>query len=92
MQFSLTPKEIEKYDIFKKEQYAKAVEKQKAEVPKDDPFYDTYELCWGEGYPYEGAIGGGFSFTFTPTSIGSITTVKYSLTGEELDITDYDSF
>lgn len=90
--FSLTPKEIEAYDAFKREQHAKAVEKQKSEVSKDDPFIDMYESCWESGYPYEGAVGGGFSFTFTPTSIGNFITIKYALTGDEMDITDLDSF
>jgi hypothetical protein len=40
---------------------------------------------------YAGAIGGHLSYSFTPTSIGEIVTVKCAC-GAELDVTDYDSF
>lgn len=49
---------------------------------------------WEQGYPYGGAIGGGLSYHFTPTSIGLITKITYG-SGEhqhELDLTDYDSW
>jgi hypothetical protein len=36
-----------------------------------------------------GAIGGMFTFSFTPTTIGTIVTVKHS-SGAEIDLTDYD--
>jgi hypothetical protein len=37
---------------------------------------------------YTGAIGGRFSYTFFPCSIGEIVTVTDGLTGEKLDISD----
>jgi hypothetical protein len=39
--------------------------------------------------PKSGAIGGRFSYTFTQTSLGLITTVT-CLCGEKIDLTDYD--
>lgn len=45
----------------------------------------------GRTYPYFGAIGGELTFQFTPTSIGSIIKVIHC-TGEQLDLTDYDSW
>lgn len=42
----------------------------------------------GQGEPYYGAIGGGLSYSFTPTSLGTIIVVKESLTGKELNVTD----
>lgn len=36
-----------------------------------------------------GAIGGRLSYTFNPTGLGVITTVKCAC-GEKLDLTDYD--
>lgn len=54
----------------------------------------VHESCWEIGYPYEGAIGGGVTYEFTPTSIGTIERVKYPsiVHGEyyTLDVTDYD--
>jgi len=42
-----------------------------------------------EGELYVGAIGGAYTFCFTPTGIGEIVTAK-AADGEELDLTDYD--
>jgi hypothetical protein len=39
---------------------------------------------------YEGAIGGGMTFSFTPTSLGTVVKVKYF--NEELDLTDYNDW
>ena len=36
-----------------------------------------------------GAIGGRLTYSFTPTSLGTITTVKCAC-GEKCDLTDYD--
>ena len=38
---------------------------------------------------YCGAIGGRITYSFTPTSIGTIVKIKDSVTGKELDLTDY---
>lgn len=36
-------------------------------------------------------LGEHFTYTFTPTGLGVIATVRCTLCGEELDLTDYDS-
>lgn len=38
---------------------------------------------------YEGSIGGRFTYSFTPTSLGTVTKVRDNISGEELDVTDY---
>ena len=45
---------------------------------------------WKEQLPKvdTGAIGGGYTFSFTPTGLGTITVVKY-LDKYEIDLTDY---
>ena len=48
--------------------------------------YSTVEV------PYTGAIGGNVIYSFTPTSLGVIFTVKETLSGLELNLTDYDSW
>lgn len=40
---------------------------------------------------YYGAIEEGYIFTFYPTSIVNIVKIKHTLTGDEIDITDYDN-
>lgn len=39
-----------------------------------------------------GAIGGRFTFRFTPTGLGVITVVIDGVTEKELDLTDYDNW
>lgn len=50
-------------------------------------------LEWRSKLPpkYFGAIGGGYTFSFTPTSLGDIIKVKRA-DGFEIDLTDYDNF
>lgn len=48
---------------------------------------DFAKSCWEMGFPYEGAIGGGVTYSFTPTSLGTVT--KVTSWGHELDLTEY---
>lgn len=41
--------------------------------------------------PSTAAIGGEFTYCFTPTGLGTIIKVKH-YKGEEIDLTDYDSW
>lgn len=41
---------------------------------------------------YTGAIGGRYTWCFTPNNIGCVITVVDCVTKEELDLTDYNSF
>jgi len=38
--------------------------------------------------PYYGAIGGGITYSFIPTGLGHIITVKETITGKELNVSD----
>jgi len=66
--------------------YPQLIEQQK-KTHSNDPIYED---CWEMGYPYMGAIGGGLTYCFTPTSLGVIFKVKFLYF--ELDLTDYDSW
>ena len=39
-----------------------------------------------------GAIGGAFTYAFTPTSLGIIVEVIHAPSGEKINLTDYDSW
>ncbi len=41
---------------------------------------------------YKGAIGGEYTFSFSPTGIGTAVRVENSITKEVIDVTDYDSW
>lgn len=43
------------------------------------------------GYPYCGAVGGRLTWSFTPTGIGTFTTIKCAC-GEKCDVTDTSSW
>ncbi len=49
------------------------------------------QLETGNVEVYYGAIEEGYVFTFYPTSIVNIVKIKHTLTGDEIDITDYDN-
>lgn len=44
-----------------------------------------------DGEVYVGAVGGAYTFCFTPTGLGDIVEVKCA-DGTKLDLTDYESF
>ena len=48
---------------------------------------DISDILGGDE-PYYGATGGGVSYTFTPTSLGTILVVKEAITGKELNVSD----
>jgi hypothetical protein len=39
-----------------------------------------------------GASGGAFTYSFTPTSLGMVVKVKNNLSGDELDLTEWDAW
>lgn len=41
---------------------------------------------------YSGAIGGRYTFSFTPTSLGLITKVRDNISEQEIDLTDYENW
>ena len=89
MKFETTPEQEAQIEIWLKTVvYPARLAEQRAHgidelfITKDDE---------GNEYPYEGAIGGGLTYEFTDTSLGTAVVVKYS-TGETLNITDYESW
>lgn len=50
------------------------------------------QLETGQVEVYYGAIEEGYVFTFYPTSVVNIVKIKNTLTGDEIDLTDYDSW
>jgi hypothetical protein len=79
MKFEVTPEQEEKIN----EWYETLKPRIIAEGLKD-PF--------GENEPYYGAIGGGLSYAFIPTGLGVCLTVKESITGETIDVTDFENW
>lgn len=45
-----------------------------------------------QGESYCGAIGGQYTYSFTPTSLGVVFTVTNNVTNATLDLTEYDKW
>lgn len=95
MTFSLDKNQINTLSEWLKEQDEKAVAVQKQSVEESNPFYSTYKQYWDDGHPYLGAIGGGCTYQFTPTHLGTVVKVYYCK-GTDMeamvDLTDYDNW
>lgn len=82
MMFTLDEKQLERLYVWQDEIYEKAFNSQ-SDLPPGLSM---------KGAPYYGVIGGGLTYKFTPTSLGIIVKVQEAVTGEEIDLTDYDSW
>lgn len=78
--FSISQEEWDKFKEWAKEQDNKV-----SELQKNTEFFKF-------GVPYYGATGGGYTYCFTPTSLGLVVKIRNNITKEELDLTDYDSW
>lgn len=88
IQYDLTEQEEAAAKAFIKDQENKMIEKQRQSMAPED-----FARLTGNGkWPYYGAIGGGFSWIITSTSIGQALRIKDNVTGEEKDITDYSNW
>ena len=88
--FTLTVTQQGKIDEWIKEQNALMVAEQK-NSPMDVPFH-LLESAWEAGVPYTGAIGGLFTYMFTPSSLGVIVQVRNAITLDKIDVTDYENW
>lgn len=82
--FGLSKEQQIKLNEWLIEQNKKLIDEQRKSLSEDD----FKRLTQDGKYPYTGAIGGGLTYKFTPTSLGVITVVE--LFGEEIDLTEYD--
>lgn len=87
MKFEITPEQQARINEWlKNEVFPPIVERQRGTYSEQFHVTDSNGITW----PYEGAIGGGLTYSFTPTGLGIIFVVKY---GEErLDLTDADNW
>jgi hypothetical protein len=86
--FSLSPEDLKKIDDWLHEVvYPPIVEEQKK---NPNIAFLLFKDSKGREYPYEGAIGGGLTYHFTPTGLGTV--VKVSYRDQELDLTDSENW
>lgn len=82
--FSLTQTQQEKLNTWLAVQYKEKIEEQRRTMSARD-----FKMLTQNGkYPYTGAVGGGLTYCFTPTSLGVITVVKWF--ENEIDLTEYE--
>lgn len=58
-------------------------------LKKINPHYADIAM---DGELYVGAIGGELTYCFTPTSLGTTTIIRENISGNTLDLTDYNSW
>ena len=95
LSYQMTQSERKKADEFIRQQRNLYVAKKKKEWEANPPAPGTLEHRIMErtlsfGCPYEGCSGGAVTYSFTPTTLGVAVVVRYALTNEELNVTDYD--
>jgi hypothetical protein len=78
----LTSDQLTQLNDWLKDVYSRAAEKQYLE--KKAPGHLRL--------PYYGAIGGGETFSISGTSLGKVVKVTEEITGETIDLTDYESW
>lgn len=92
MKFELDQQELEAFKEFKKECEDELVLWQKNKYTGADREEHYRRLTQDWTVPYTGAIGGLFTFEFSPTTLGSKVVVKCSHPKKEKNITNYDSW
>lgn len=88
MNFQLTPEQSLKLGFWLDEQ-RKELAKHQWQIP------EIRKLMLDESTPYLGAIDGGVTYEFTPTSLGVATTVHFcrgTVFESKIDLTDYDEW
>lgn len=83
--FALNEQQVDRLNEWIRGVHVRAAEKQKT-TQSDTAVPSPPRL------PYYGAIGGGYTFSFVVTSLGIVCKVREAITGEELDLTDYDEW
>jgi hypothetical protein len=88
--FAMDASETQKYREWEPEANKRAAQRQLDACGDDEERRAEMlgnQQTWNGGGPYDGASGGGTTFMFTPTSLGTIVCVKHH--GEEVNLTDY---
>lgn len=92
MRFEISPEDSDRIDTWLREEVFPPIVAEQ----KNDPSIAHFIVKIGNTeYPYDGAIGGGLTYRFTPTSLGiaySVTYAERSKWEKTLDLTDYASW
>ena len=88
MRFELTKDDLKRLAKWVKKQDKAYYKEQLKVIPKDDPIREFLK----DGQPYYGAVGGSLTYSFTPTSVGTVVKVRHAGTKEIFDLTDYASW
>jgi len=83
--FTLTAEQDARYRAWYAEVRERA--KQKQVAAWEDGSDGSEEAGFGVA-PYYGAVGGGYTWSFTPTGIGTVIVCKEAITGEEIDLSE----
>lgn len=71
------------------EQNKIAIKVQRMTIKNPSSFH---QICWDNGEPYAGAIGGLITYSFIPNDVGCVVKAVHNVTKNEVDLTDYDNW
>ena len=69
-----------------------SVEKRAAEMQVQKASVNGWKFPYPRPLPYHGATGGELTFSFIPNGIGLHCKVTEAITGESVDLSDYDNW
>lgn len=84
--FSLTEEQVACLNIWHKDVHQRAIS-----IQSNSNLGKRF-IEMGLSLPHYGAIGGALVFSFSATSLGVVCKVKEAITGEEIDLTEYESW
>jgi hypothetical protein len=88
--FALTSEQVKQLSTWFKKVNSEAKQIQRSQYQREDAMHEYNILTNGGEDIYTGAIGGRFTYSFTPTSLGVVVKVRDAITGLEEDLTNYD--
>lgn len=92
MNFELNENQLRKLFAWKIIEDKSAIKLQKKNVKKEDPVYSVFKESWDIGFPYSSSIEGVLQYIFTPSGIGTTIYVEHKITGEVIDLTEYENW
>lgn len=85
--FELTGEQINQLN-----EWLVGVEKRAAEKQVEKANVNVWKFPYPRPLPYHGATGGELTFSFIPNGIGLYCKVTEAITGESVDLSDYDNW
>lgn len=92
LQFDHVKFDLTKEQVNKLNEWLVGVEQRAAALQIEKAKLKGWQFPYPRPLPYHGALGGEITFSFVPNGIGVSCKVTEAITGESIDLSDYDSW